>query len=248
MQREDRGPSILPPARQAETQVQASLPEEEVPGAQESSLSIAQPASLAEVPPQAPETVSAPSTLPLPVYSYHTPSALPYNSDRLNSQAVKSVGELASHVIYKVALSAKFVIDTQGAKRPPPFPPASIAAQNSGLALDALPPDDYFLNFDSEGRKERLDQLVRNASDPTSPFAQFVADQDYKGQTLIQRAAHLEIVNELVTSTLRNLHFKLALADPLKLFKIVQKFIHSAQRLGDSLPRLSCAPLHSGTH
>jgi len=88
-----------------------------------------------------------------------------------------------------------------------------------------LTPEDYYQNFDVEGRREKLDLLVRNASDPTSPFAQFVADQDYKGHTSIQRAAHLEIANELVTSTLRNLHFKLALADPLKLFKVFQKFI-----------------------
>ena len=110
-----------------------------------------------------------------------------------------------------------------------------------------MTPEEHFLRFDSEGKKERLDLLVHNVSDPTGPFAQILADYNYRGYSLIQRAAQLELINELVLSTLRNLNFKLALADPQKLFRIVQKFITSAQRVGDSAEAELCT-LHCGTH
>ena len=97
-----------------------------------------------------------------------------------------------------------------------------------------MTPEQHFLEFDPAGQRERLEIQLHKVSDPTGPFAQKLADYKYRGYSLIQRAAQLEIINELVISTLRNLNFKLALADPQKLFRIVQKFITSAQRVGDS--------------
>ena len=152
------------------------------------------------MPPQAPAVASLEPVTPPPCY---TPTTLPFNSRGLNSEAVKRGGEIASHILFEVAQTARSSIEHQEAKTRPGLPPAGIAAAKlSAQELGELSAEDYWLNFDAEGRREKLDQLVREISKPNSAFALFVADQPYEGQSLIERGSNFDTASELVTSSL----------------------------------------------